>query len=316
MSKPNVLLMGPLYGQTVAQLDAAYTVHRYWEAADKPALLAQIAGDCEAVATSGGHGIKAEVVKALPKLKIVSSFGVGYDSVDTAACAAAGVKVTNTPDVLTDCVADTTWALILSTVRRTAYFDRFVREGKWLKGNPPLTDKVWGEKIGIIGLGRIGKAIAKRAEGFGMQVSYHGRNKQSDVAYTYYASPVEMARDVKVLVVVTPGGKDTEKIVSAEVIAALGTKGYLINISRGSTVDEEALLQALKDGKIGGAGLDVFVSEPKVPEEFMKLDNVVLQPHVGSGTHHTRAAMGQLVVDNLAAYFAKKPLLTVIPETR
>jgi lactate dehydrogenase-like 2-hydroxyacid dehydrogenase len=316
MSKPNVLLMGPLYGPTVAQLDAAYTVHRYWEAADKEALLAQIAGDCEAVATSGGHGIKAEVVKALPKLKIVSSFGVGYDSVDTAACKAAGVKVTNTPDVLTDCVADTTWALVLSTVRRTAYFDRFVREGKWLKGAPPLTDKVWGEKIGIIGLGRIGKAIAKRAEGFGMQVSYHGRNKQADVPYTYYATPVEMARDVKVLVVVTPGGKDTEKIVSAEVIAALGTKGYLINISRGSTIDEDAMVKALVEGKLGGAGLDVFVHEPKVPDQLIKLDNVVLQPHVGSGTHHTRAAMGQLVVDNLAAYFAHKPLLTEIPETR
>jgi len=315
MSKPDVLLIGPLYGPTVAQLDAAYTVHRYWEAADKPALLKQIAGSCEAVATSGGHGIKAEVVKALPKLKVIASFGVGYDSVDTAACKAAGAHVTNTPDVLTDCVADTTWSLILTTVRRTVAYDRFVREGKWLKGSAPLTDKVWGEKMGIIGLGRIGKAIAKRGEGFGMQVAYHGRKKQADVAYTYFPSVVELARNVKILVVVTPGGKETENIVSADVIAALGPKGYLINISRGSTVDEPALVKALVEGKLGGAGLDVFVHEPKVPEELLKLDNVVLQPHVGSGTFHTRAAMGQLVVDNLAAYFAGKPLLTEVPET-
>ncbi|HEY4374982.1 MAG TPA: 2-hydroxyacid dehydrogenase [Burkholderiales bacterium] len=315
MSKPDVLLIGPLFAPTMAQLDAAYTVHRYWEAADKPALLKKIAGTCEAVATSGGHGIKAEVVKALPKLKIISSFGVGYDSVDTTAAKAAGAHVTNTPDVLTDCVADTTWALILSTVRKTAYFDRFVRDGKWLKGNPPLTDKVWGEKLGIIGLGRIGKAIAKRGEGFGMQTAYHGRHQQAGVAYTYYPTALELARNVKILVVVTPGGKETDKIVSREVLEALGPKGYLINISRGSTVDEEALIQALAEGKLGGAGLDVFVEEPKVPEALFKLDNVVLQPHVGSGTHHTRTAMGQLVVDNLAAYFAGKPLLTEVPET-
>jgi lactate dehydrogenase-like 2-hydroxyacid dehydrogenase len=315
MSKPNVLLIGAIYGPTIAQLDAAYTVHRYWEAADKPALLGQLAGDCEAVATSGGHGITAEVIKALPKLKIISSFGVGYDSTDVAAAKAHGAHVTNTPDVLTDCVSDTTWALILSTVRRTVAYDKFVREGKWLKGNAPLTDKVWGEKLGIIGLGRIGKAIAKRAEGFGMQIAYHGRNKQAGVAYDYYPTALELARNVKVLVVVTPGGKETDKIVSAEVIEALGPKGYLINISRGSTVDEQALVKALVEGKLGGAGLDVFVEEPKVPEELLKLDNVVLQPHVGSGTFHTRMAMGQLVVDNLAAYFAGKPLLTEVPET-
>jgi lactate dehydrogenase-like 2-hydroxyacid dehydrogenase len=308
--------MGPLYGPTMAQLDAAYTVHRYWEAADKPALLKQIADSCTAVATSGGHGIKADVIKALPKLKIVSSFGVGYDTTDTAACVAAGVKVTNTPDVLTDCVADTAWALILSTVRRTAFNDRFVRAGLWLKGQAPLTDKVWGEKLGIIGLGRIGKAIARRGEGFGMQVAYHGRHKQADVAYPYYATAAELARNVKVLVIVTPGGKETDKLVNGAVLEALGPKGYLINISRGSTVDEPALVQALAEGKIAGAGLDVFVDEPRVPEALLKLDNVVLQPHVGSGTHHTRAAMGQLVVDNLAAYFAGKPLLTEVPETR
>lgn len=315
MSKKNVLLMGPLYPPTVKQLEETYNIHRYWEAADKAALVKSLAADCDAVATSGFFGIKAEVVKALPKLKIVSSFGVGYDSVDVAACKAAGAHVTNTPDVLTDCVADTTWALILSTVRRTAFNDRFVRDGKWLKGGAPLTDKVWGEKMGIIGLGRIGKAIARRGEGFGMQVAYHGRNKQAGVDYPYYATPAELARNVKILVVVTPGGKDTDKIVSAEVLEALGPKGYLINISRGSTVDEPALVKALAEGKIAGAGLDVFVEEPKVPEELFKLDNVVLQPHVGSGTHHTRAAMGQLVVDNLAAYFAGKPLLTEVPET-
>jgi lactate dehydrogenase-like 2-hydroxyacid dehydrogenase len=307
--------MGPLYGPTVKQLEATYDLHRYWESSDRPALLAQLADHCDAIATSGFFGLTADVVKGLPKLKVAASFGVGYDSLDTAACKAAGVSVTNTPDVLTDCVADTTWALILSTVRRTVFNDRFVRDGKWLKGGAPLTDKVWGEAMGIIGLGRIGRAIAKRGEGFGMQVAYHNRRQVSDVPFTYYATPAELARNVKILVVVTPGGKETENLINAEVLEALGPKGYLINISRGSNIDEVALLKALSEGKIAGAGLDVFADEPKVPEEFFKLDNVVLQPHVGSATYHTRAAMGQLVIDNLAAHFAGKPLLTEVPET-
>ncbi len=316
MSKPDLLLMAPIYPPTMAQLDAAYTMHRYWEAQDKPALLARLKDGCVAAATSGSSGISADEIRALPKLKIVSCFGVGYDGVDTAAAKAAGIKVTNTPDVLNECVADTSMMLVLATVRRAVFNDRYVREGKWAKGNAPLTDKVWGETLGIVGLGRIGKAIAKRAEGFGMKIVYHGRHKQAGVPYEYFADLKEMAKAVRVLLLILPGGKATEKMVDADVLAALGKKGYLVNVSRGSNVDEAAVLKALQEGSIGGAGLDVFVDEPRMSEEFFKLDNVVLQPHVGSGTVSTRTAMGQLVVDNLAAWFAGKPLLTEVPETR
>ena len=220
--------------------------------------------------------------------------------------------MTNTPDVLTECVADNALALMLATMRRTVFNDKFVRAGNWLKGDAPLAEKVSGSRLGIIGLGRIGKAIAKRAEAFGMKVAYHSRNKQTGVSYDYYDKPMQLARDVKILVVACPGGKETERIVSREVIEALGKDGYLINVSRGSTVDEPALVDALVNGRLAGAGLDVFAAEPKVPEALLKLDNVVLQPHVSSGTHWTRAAMGQLVVDNLAAFFAGKPLLTQV----
>ncbi len=316
MPKRDLLLIAPIYPPSMAQLDAIYNVHRYWEAADKPALLANIAASCEAAATSGGVGIKADVIQALPKLRMVSCFGVGYDGVEIPACVAAGIKVSNTPDVLNECVADTAWMLLLATVRRAVFNDKFVRSGAWLKGNAPLTDKVWGETLGIVGLGRIGRAIARRAEGFGMKIVYHGRNRQSDVAYDYYADLAEMAQVAKVLLVITPGGRGTENIINARVLEALGKKGYLINVSRGTTVDDAALIRALQQGSIAGAGLDVFVDEPRVPEAYLALDNVVLQPHVGSGTVATRTAMGQLVIDNLAAWFAGKPLLTEVPETR
>ncbi len=316
MSKQDLLLMAPIFPPTMTQLAEKYNVHRYWESKDKPGLLASLKDSCIAVATSGSSGINAEEIRALPKLKIVSCFGVGYDGVDTTAAKAAGVKVTNTPDVLNECVADTSMMLVLSTVRRAIFNDKFVREGKWLKGNAPLTDKVWGETLGIVGLGRIGKAIAKRAEGFGMKVVYQGRTRQAGVPYEYFADLKEMAKAVRVLLLILPGGKATANLVNADVLAALGKKGYLINVSRGSNVDEPALLKALQDGTIAGAGLDVFADEPRMTEEFFKLDNVVLQPHVGSGTVFTRTAMGQLVVDNLDAWFAGKPLLTEVPETR
>ena len=316
MSKPALLLIAPIHGPTMRQLDADFTVHRYWEAADKAALLASLAPDCVAAATSGHAGIKTEIIQGLPKLRIVSCFGVGYDGVDVTACKAAGIKVTNTPDVLNECVADTAWMLILATVRRAVFNDKFVRSGQWLKGPAPLTDKVWGETLGIVGLGRIGKAIAKRAEGFGMKVVYHGRKRQPGVAYDYFADLSAMARAAKVLLIMTPGGRETENMVNAGVLAALGSDGYLINVSRGSTVDETALINALQNGAIAGAGLDVFVDEPRVPQALLALDNVVLQPHVGSGTVATRAAMGQLVIDNLLAHFAGRALLTEVPDTR
>ena len=209
-------------------------------------------------------------------------------------------------------MADNALVLLLATMRRTVFSDKFVRAGNWLKGDAPLADKVSGSRVGIIGLGRIGKAIARRAEAFGMTVSYHSRNRQPGVAYDYYAKPVDLARNVKIMIIACPGGKETERIVSREVIDALGKEGCLINVSRGSTVDEPALVEALVNGRLAGAGLDVFVAEPTVPDALLKLDNVVLQPHVSSGTHWTRAAMGQLVVDNIAEFFAAKSLLTQV----
>lgn len=310
--KSDLLLICPLFNETMTQLDGAYTVHRYYQAADKDAFVAGLADRVTAAATAGHEGMPVALMNRFPKLKIISCFGVGVDGIDVPAARKLGIAVTNTPEVLTECVADNALVLLLATMRRTVFNDKFVRAGNWLKGGAPLAEKVSGSRVGIIGLGRIGKAIAKRAEAFGMKVAYHSRNRQSGVAYDYYAKPVDLARDVKILVVACPGGKETERIVSREVIDALGNDGYLINVSRGSTVDEPAMIDALVNGRLAGAGLDVFVAEPKVPDALLKLDNVVLQPHVSSGTHWTRAAMGQLVVDNLAAFFAGKPLLTQV----
>ncbi|HVY05658.1 MAG TPA: 2-hydroxyacid dehydrogenase [Burkholderiales bacterium] len=310
--KPDLLLICPLFPATMKQLDDAYTVHRYYQATDKDAFVAGLADRITAAATAGHEGMSVALMNKLPKLKIISCFGVGVDGIDVPAAKKLGIAVTNTPDVLTECVADNAMALVLSTMRRTVFNDKFVRAGNWLKGGAPLADKVSGNRMGIIGLGRIGKAIAKRAEAFGMKISYHTRTKQNGVSYDYYDKPVQLARDVKVLVVACPGGKETERIVSKDVLDALGKDAYLINVSRGSTIDEPAMVDALVNGRLAGAGLDVFVAEPKVPEALFKLDNVVLQPHVSSGTHWTRAAMGQLVVDNLAAFFAGKPLLTPV----
>jgi hydroxypyruvate reductase len=310
--KPDLLLICPLFPATMQALDQAYTVHRYYEASDKEDFIRRISDRITAAATAGHEGMPVALMKRFPGLKIIACFGVGVDGIDLQAARELGIAVTNTPDVLTDCVADNAMALVLVTMRRTVFNDRFVREGRWLKGGAPLADKVSGSTMGIIGLGRIGKAIAKRAEAFGMKVVYHGRSRQDGVGYPWYASPVEMAKDVDVLVLACPGGKATEKIVDRKVLDALGPKGYLVNVSRGSTVDEPAMVEALVNRRLAGAGLDVFVAEPKVPEALFKLDNVVLQPHVSSGTHQTRAAMGQLVVDNLAAFFANKPLVTPV----
>lgn len=310
--KPDLLLICPLFPATMVQLDAAYTVHRYYQAADQNAFIAGLAQRVTAAATAGHEGMSVALMNKFPHLKIISCFGVGVDGIDVPAARNLGIAVTNTPDVLTECVADNALALVLATMRRTVFNDKFVRAGHWLKGSAPLAEKVSGSRVGIIGLGRIGKAIAKRAEAFGMKVAYHSRNRQTGVSYDYYDKPMQLARDVKILVVACPGGKETERIVSREVIEALGKDGFLINVSRGSTVDEPALVDALLNGRLAGAGLDVFAAEPKVPEALFKLDNVVLQPHVSSGTHWTRAAMGQLVVDNLGAFFAGKPLLTPV----
>jgi lactate dehydrogenase-like 2-hydroxyacid dehydrogenase len=267
-------------------------------------------------AGGGGHAaIDGSFLSKFPHLEIISSFGVGYDHVDAKWCGEHGVIVTNTPDVLTEEVADTALGLLLCTVRELPQAERYLRAGKWLQGNYPLTSSLRDRKAGIVGLGRIGKAIAKRLDAFGVPVAYHNRNKQPDVSYRYYPSVAELARDVDTLIVVTPGGAATKNLIDAKVLEALGPNGVLINIGRGSAIDEQALIKALKDKKILSAGLDVFTDEPRVPNELMEMENIVLLPHVGSASVYTRRAMGQLVVDNLLAWKAGKPPLTPVPET-
>jgi hydroxypyruvate reductase len=308
--KPEVLLMGPMYAPTMQSLEEAFTVHHVSKAPDREALIASVADRITAAATTAFRGMDAATMAKLPKLKIVSHFGVGVDSVDVAAASARGVKVTNTPDVLTDDVADLTLGLLLATVRRMCAGDRYVRAGKWAERSFPLTDTIQGKTMGIVGMGRIGRAIARRAAAFNLKIAYQGPNRKADVPYPYFADPVALAKEVDFLVAACPGGEATRGLVSRAVIEALGPQGIFVNISRGSVADEAALIEALGDGRLGGAGLDVFATEPRVPEAFFAMENVVLQPHVGSATHPTRRAMGQLVVDNLAAFFAGKPLVT------
>jgi len=310
--KQDLIITGPMYPPTLAELEQTYNAHRLWSAPDKAALLASMADRITAVASSNSGGIDGATMAKLPKLKTIAHFGVGYDTVDVDAARARKIAVTNTPDVLTDEVADLAIGLMLAAVRRIPQGDKYVREGKWLKGPMALTESVQGKTVGIVGMGRIGRAIAKRAGAFGVKLAYQGPNKKNDVPWTYYKDPVELAKNSDILIVACPGGEATRGLVSRAVIEAVGPKGTLVNIARGTVVDEPALLEALQTGKLGTAGIDVFADEPRVPEAFFALDNAVLQPHVASATHQTRKAMGQLVIDNLAAHFAGKPLVTPI----
>jgi lactate dehydrogenase-like 2-hydroxyacid dehydrogenase len=310
--KPHVAVTMLLNPPTMAALEDAFTLHRLWEARDKAAYLAEIKDRVEGLATFGGYAIDDALMAALPKLKIISTMTIGVDHIDLAAAKARGIKVTNTPDVLTDDVADLAIALLLATARRLVVADRFVRHGNWLKGDFPLGTKIAGATMGILGLGRIGLAIGQRAEALRMAVVYHGPRRKSGVPYRYYEDLAAMAKDVDYLMVACPGGAETRHLVNDKVLAALGPKGTVINIARGSVIDEAAMVAALAEGRLAGAGLDVFAGEPRVPEALFALDNVVLTPHIGSGTEATRIAMGQLMVDNLKAQFAGKPLLTPV----
>jgi lactate dehydrogenase-like 2-hydroxyacid dehydrogenase len=287
-------------------------VQRFYQAQDKPALLSALAQTCEVVVTAGGRGIEASVLSQFPRLKLVSCFGVGVDAIDLDYCKAHGIAVTNTPDVLTDDVADLAVALMLASLRQVVAADRWVREGHWVsRGGLPLTTQVRGRRVGVVGLGRIGHGIAQRCEAFGTQIAYHGPRRKP-VQWTYHADLVEMARWADVLIAACPGGAATRGIVSRAVLEALGPQGHFVNIARGSVVDQPALVQLLIEGRLGGAGLDVFEDEPRVPAELIALPHVVLQPHHGSGTHDTRTAMGRLTLDNVAAWFAGRPLLTPV----
>ena len=286
-----------------------YTVHKLHEAADKPALLAELAPRVRAIA---GGQVNAALLAQLPKVEIIANFGVGYDTIDTAAAKAANVRVTNTPNVLNDAVAELTIGLMIALARRIPQGDQFVRQGKWPGGNLGLFTELTGKTVGILGLGRIGKEIASRAQAMKMRVVYYGRHRQPAEPHIYYDSLVDMARDSDWLVIIAPGGKGTERIVSREVLEALGPKGMLVNVARGTLIDEPAMLELLQNGGLGGAALDVFETEPNVPPAFFALDNVVLSPHQGSATHQTRNAMGALVVANLDAHFAGEPLISAV----
>ena len=311
--KPDVLVVWPNRPKAMAELESAYTLHHLWQAPDREALLAEVGPRVRAIVTTGERGASAELIDRLPALEIAACFGVGYDGIDQEACRRRGIPITNTPDVLTEDVADMGLALTLCVMRRIVEGDRWVRAGRWVKeGAMPLGSTPRGKRMGIVGLGRIGKALARRAEAIGMRVAYHGRQPQPDVAYPHHADPVSLARESDVLAVCTPGGAATRGLVGREVLAALPPSAVLVNIARGTVVDEAALVEALTSGRLAGAGLDVFADEPNVPEALLKLDNVVLTPHAASATVETRDAMAQLVVDNLAAHFAGKPLVTPV----
>lgn len=309
----DILVTAPLPSFLYDPLRADYRCHDYAQAKDKRALLAAEGARIRGLVQGGGTATPTELLEQLPKLEIISVFGVGYDGVPVAYCKKRGLKVTNTPDVLTDDVADVALALVLMTGRGFVRLNRFVHAGDWEKRGPELTTKLGGRKVGILGLGRIGKAIAERVRAMGMKVAYTGRKPQ-DVPYEYVGDLKTLAAGVDFLVVACPGGEATRNIVNADVLAALGKKGTLINIARGSIVDEPALVAALKAGTIKGVGLDVFADEPHIPAELLAMDNVVLLPHVGSATRETRQAMGDLCKANLDAYFGGKGVLTLIPE--
>ena len=310
MKDIEILSLGPFYAPSYEAMERDFTVHKLWLAKERDALLAKVGSRIRGIQATHRDKTDVGLMDALPKLEIIACFGVGVDGVDLDAARRRGLIVTNTPEVLNECVADLAMGLTVATLRRISLGDRFVRNGSWLKGPLPFARKVGGKTMGILGYGRIGKAIAKRAEAFGMQIVYHGRKPQAEVSYKYYPKLVDMARDCDVLMVICPGGAATHHIVNTEVLTALGPEGTLVNVARGSVVDEQALVKALADGTLGAAGLDVFEDEPRVPEALFAMDQVVLQPHVGSATHETRKAMGDLTVDNLRAHFAGKPVLT------
>jgi lactate dehydrogenase-like 2-hydroxyacid dehydrogenase len=314
METITVLQVGPLMPGVEGPLVSEYGATRLPDSpAGQETFLRARGGDFDVAVTSGRTGVGTELMRALPNLRAVINFGVGYDTTDVAQAFERGIAVSNTPDILNDCVADTALALYMDVLRNISAADRYVRRGDWLsKGNFPMATKASGRKVGILGLGRIGRVIAKRLEAFDCEISYHSRNAVAGVDYAYAASPRELAAGCEVLMVAAAGGPDSARLVDAEVLEALGPQGYLINIARGSVVDQDALVAALLAGQLAGAGLDVFADEPMVPEDLFALDNVVLLPHVGSGTHETRADMTDLTLANLRSFAETGAVLTAV----
>jgi hydroxypyruvate reductase len=311
--KPDILLIEPMMPEVEAQLDAAYRVHRLFQGSDPAALIAAVGPSVRAIVTGGGHGAGNEIVDALPALEIIAINGIGTDAVDLERARARSVRVTTTPGVLTEDVADLALGLLLATSRRICVADRFVRAGRWPAGRLPLSAQVSGKRLGLLGLGQIGRAVARRAEGFGMSIAYCEPHPYNDITYRFQPDLQQLAEESDFLVVAASGGPATRGLVDRRVLDAIGPTGILINVARGSVVDEPALVAALVDGRLGGAGLDVFAHEPEVPPALLTMDNVVLSPHRASATVETRRAMADLVLANLAAHFAgQEPLTPVV----
>lgn len=307
--KPDIVVTNPLLPVVMTELADAFTLHCLWEATEEARFLAGIAERVRAIATFNWP-VPAALIAALPRLELIASMSVGVDAIDLAAAQARGIAVTNAPGVLTDDVADLGMALLLAVARRVVEADRFVRGGQWPGNGFPLASKLGGATLGILGLGRIGRAVARRAEAFGLRILYHGRAEKPDVPYQFCGDLAAMARQADYLMVSCQGGPGTRRLVDEAVLAALGPTGAVINIARGSVIDEAALVSALAEGRLGAAGLDVFADEPHVPPALLALDNVVVTPHVASATAATRQAMGRLMIANLRAFHAGQELLT------
>ncbi len=312
-TKHRILQHGPLLPSLEAQLAHDFDLHRLTDEADPQAYLHTHGGEFIGLVASAAIGVDAALVDALPALRVISSFGVGFDKLDASRTVPRGIAVGHTPDVLNDCVADLAFALMLDVARGVSAAERFVRRSDWLTGRAPLGTRVSGKRLGIVGLGRIGRAIAKRAVGFDMEVAYSGRSQVDGVPYAFEPSLTALAEWADFLVVAVAGGVATRHLVSRDVLTALGPKGFLVNVARGTVIDEAALVEALVQRRIAGAGLDVFENEPQVPQALMALDNVVLLPHIASGTHETRQAMADLVLTNLHSFFDKGRLQCAVP---
>jgi len=314
-NKSDVLLIGPSK-PVIARGLAPFNLHSLAAAPNREAFLASIPHVRAMAVAAGVEPIDDALLRRFPQLEIISSFGVGYDHIDAHAAAKRGIVVTNTPDVLTEEVADTALGLLIATVRELPQAERHLRAGKWRERGYPLSKATLRNRtVGLVGMGRIGMAIARRLDAFGVPVVYHTRRRREDLGHRHYSSLVAMAREVDTLIAIVPGGPATRHMIDAQVLEALGPDGILINVARGSVVDERALIAALNDRKILAAGLDVFADEPNVPEELLAMENLVLLPHVGSASVFTREKMDQLVVDNILAWAAHKPPLTPVPET-
>ncbi len=316
MSKPRILQIGSLSGSPVANaaVEEKYDVLPLWKSPDQAAYLREHAQDIEIAVTSAVTGISADIINALPNLKAICSWGVGYDTLDIDAAHARNIQVSNTPEVLDDCVADIAWGLLLACPRQIALGDRFVRANHWENktASLPLGMRVSGKKLGIVGLGNIGLAIAKRGLGFDMQIAYHNRRQRDDVGYEYFDSLIELAKWSDFLMIATVGGASTRHLINEEVMRALGPQSMLINIARGSVIDEQALVKVLAEGALGGAALDVFDKEPKVPDALKTMDNVVLLPHIASATVETRQAMLDLVLENIDTFLKTGKVVTPV----